>query len=216
MTYPQRLYAHVTASHASSRYVPPQHAAEHAHLKETINNISYSCEGHRVTLGSMTDAIEMQDFGILLIVPALIVLLPVSFIPGISSLCAAITLFAGIHILFGREVLWLPKRVRNISFNGSKVTRVLGKMGPVAKKMDRLSKPRFSFMTTGYAEKLVSGIVVILASASIFLGFIPFIDMAFMLPVVFFGLGSYTQDGLITGIGWLVLAISIGSIGLLA
>ena len=215
MTYLQRLLTAIAASHASSRHVPLWHPEEHAHLKETINNIGDTCEGHRVTLGSMVDAIEMRDFGILLVVPGLIVLLPVSFIPGISSLCAAITLFTGIHILFGREELWLPERVRRISFNGSKVTRVLGKMSPVAKKIDRITKPRFSFMTTGLAEKLVSGIVIILASATIFLGFIPFIDMAFMLPVVFFGLGSYTQDGLITGIGWLVLVLSASGIGFL-
>jgi hypothetical protein len=215
MTFPPGLFAAPAIAHHHSPS-PHQHAEEHAHLKETINNIGDSCEGHRVTLGAMADSIEMRDFGLLLVVPALIVLLPVSIIPGISSLCAAITLFAGFHILFGREVLWLPERARNISFNGSRVTRALGKMGPVAKKMDRLSRPRFSFMTTGFAAKLVSAIVIILAGATIFLGFIPFIDMAFMLPVVFFGLGSYTQDGLITGIGWLVLVLSIGSIGFLA
>jgi hypothetical protein len=38
--------------------------------------------------------------------------------------------------------------------------------------------------------------------------------MVLMLPVVFFGLGSYTQDGLITAIGWLVLGIGAGGIGL--
>lgn len=210
MAYPPGLIPVLVTATSDS-----QPTNEHPHLKETINNISYSCAGHRVTLGAMADAIEMRDFGILLVIPALIILLPISIIPGISSLSAAVTLFAGIHILFGREVLWLPQRVRRISFNGNKVTRILGKMRPVAKKMDRLSKQRLSFMTTGFAEKLVSGIVIILASATIFLGFIPFIDMAFMLPVVFFGLGSYTQDGLITGIGWLILGISISSIGLL-
>jgi hypothetical protein len=38
-------------------------------------------------------------------------------------------------------------------------------------------------------------------------------DTALMTPVVFFGLGSYTQDGLITAIGWLVLVLCACIVG---
>ena len=68
-------------------------------------------------------------------------------------------------------------------------------------------------MTGGFAGKLASVTVIILASATIILGFIPLVDIALMLPIVFFGLGSYTRDGLITGIGWLVLIMSAGGVG---
>jgi hypothetical protein len=182
-------------------------------LKETLSNISHSCEGSHVNLGEVADSIEAPAFGILLLLPALIVILPISIIPGVSSLCAAVAVFTGCHILFGREALWLPERIRNIYFNGNRMTLVLGKMNTVAKKMDRFSKPRFTFMTNGFAGKLASATVIILASATIVLGFIPLVDIALMLPIVFFGLGSYTRDGLITGIGWLVLAMSAGGVG---
>jgi hypothetical protein len=184
-------------------------------LKQTISNISHSCEGNHVNVGAVADSIEAPAFGILLLLPALIVILPISIIPGVSSLCAAVAVFAGCHIFFGREALWLPERVRNIYFNGNRMSLVLRKMNGVAKKMDRFSKPRFSFMTGGFAGKLASATVIILASATIVLGFIPLVDIFLMLPIVFFGLGSYTQDGLITGIGWLVLAVGAGSVGFL-
>lgn len=182
-------------------------------LKETLSNISHSCEGNHVNIGEVADSIEAPAFGILLLLPALIVILPISIIPGVSSLCAAVAVFTGCHILFGREALWLPERIRNIYFNGDRMALVLGKMNTVAKKMDRFSKPRFTFMTNGFAGKLASATVIILASATIILGFIPLVDIALMLPIVFFGLGSYTRDGLITGIGWLVLAMSAGGVG---
>lgn len=182
-------------------------------LKETISNISHSCEGNHVNVGDVADSIEAPAFGILLLLPALIVILPISIIPGVSSLCAAVAVFTACHILFGREVLWLPEKIRNIYFNGDRMTLILRKMNGVAKKLDRFSKPRFTFMTGGVAGKLVSAAVVILASATIILGFIPLVDIFLMLPIVFFGLGSYTRDGLITGIGWIVLAMSAGSVG---
>jgi hypothetical protein len=182
-------------------------------LKETISNISHSCEGNHVNVGAIADSIEAPAFGILLLLPALIVILPISIIPGVSSLCAAVAVFAGCHIFFGREALWLPERIRNIYFNGNRMTPIFKKMNGFTKKMDRFSKPRFIFMTDGFAGKLASAMVIILASATIVLGFIPLVDIAMMLPIVFFGLGSYTQDGLITGIGWLVLALGVGSLG---
>ena len=67
-------------------------------------------------------------------------------------------------------------------------------------------------MTEGFSGKLVAAVVVILASATILLGFIPLLNMVLMLPVVFFGIGSYTRDGLITAIGWLALGIGTGGL----
>lgn len=182
-------------------------------LKKTISSIEGCCQSKHTNLGKVADSIETRSFGILLLLPALIIILPVSLIPGFSPLCAAVVLFAGLHIFFGRKELWLPKRIRGISFNGNKLTHILEKMKGVTKKLDRFSKPRFIFMTDGFAGKLASATCIILASATIFLGFIPLVDIALMTPVVFFGLGSYTHDGLITGIGWIVLGISTGIVG---
>ena len=44
------------------------------HLEETINDLNNSCRGEHVNLGQVTDSIEARAFGILLLLPALVII----------------------------------------------------------------------------------------------------------------------------------------------
>jgi len=182
-------------------------------LKKTITSLQNNCQNSKISIGGIVDCIDEEAFGVLLLLPALIVLLPISIIPGVSSLCALVVMFTAFHIFSGRARLWLPQRIRNISFSGQSLSHVLTTMNDLAKKADRISRPRLLFLTRGFAGRLASAAGILLAAATLLLGFIPLIDMVLMAPIVFFGLGSCTGDGLITGLGWLILGAGLGLAG---
>lgn len=181
-----------------------------ATLKKIIRNIGESCPENKVmTVGKIVDSVDEGLFGIMLLIPSLIVVLPITFIPGISQICAAVVFLAAIHIFLGRQKLWLPVRVRNIRVCSRHIMPALCKMHHYAQKIDKLTKPRFSFFMNGIAQKIFAVTGIILAMTVIFFGFIPFISSACMGPVFFFALGICTGDGLLAGIGWAALGIPL-------
>lgn len=175
-------------------------------INDFIQRMESECLHHRVKLGQVVDLAEEDVAGILLFLPALIIFLPLSFIPGLSTVCAVLLLFVAAQTFLGRETLWLPKKLRNLSINGSKLFYVLEKLEKTAGKIDRLSKPRFDFLTRGLWAKLAALAACFLALITIFIGFLPFIDILLMLPVVLLSLGMSTGDGFAAALGWIVLA----------
>ena len=110
----------------------------------------------------------------------------------------------------------LPRQIRDIKVSGSTLARLMEKMDRWAAGLDRLTRPRMAFMTCGLARKIASGTGIILAIATIVFGFVPLMDVALMMPIVFFGLGICTGDGLVTSIGWLVLSGCLGVTALIS
>jgi hypothetical protein len=180
-------------------------------LNSIVNTLGDSCRADEdLNIGQLVDSIENDIFGVLLFIPALIIMLPVSIIPGVSALCAMLVLLSALHILLGKKELWLPARLRSISVDGVKLSATLDKYSRVMDRLDRMTSERWSFMTGGVALKLASIAGILLAAVTIIFGFIPWIDMALMFPVVFFGIAICTGDGLLAFVGWSVLAASAG------
>lgn len=168
-----------------------------------------------VSLGAIVDALGPRSGGLMLALPALVIILPVSLIPGLSSLCALLALFAAFHIFRGHDDLWLPQRIRDISLSEKKAERIIDGAGRLAEKIDAFSRPRLEFLTKGLARQLAIAAAVILCLATLIFGFIPLLDIMLMAPVIFFGLGIRAGDGLLICAGWTLLATAGGVAGLL-
>jgi hypothetical protein len=179
-------------------------------LQETMCTLREHCQtGERVSVGAFVDAMGRGGIGFLLFLPALVIVLPISLIPGLSFLCALLVLLSAFHIFCGKTTLWLPQRVRRIPLGRRKATAVIDRMGTVVEKMDACARPRLGFLTQGLPQKLAIGAAVILSLTTLIFGFIPLVDIVLMSPVIFFGLGFCTGDGLMMAAGWALLAASL-------
>jgi hypothetical protein len=174
-------------------------------MDEFIRRMEAECLRRYVRLGHMVDLAEEGAAGLLLFFPSLIILLPLSIIPGLSTACAVLLLFVAAQSFLGMDTLWLPQRLRNLSIRGARLFHVLQKLEKPARRIDRLSKPRLDFLTRGIAARLAALVSCFLSIITIFIGFLPFIDVLLMLPVVLFSLGMSTGDGVAAALGWVVL-----------
>jgi hypothetical protein len=179
-------------------------------LKEIIHGVKSKCCGAQISVGSMVDSFQQDIFGVLLLIASSLIVLPITFIPGISFVCSVIVLWTAFHVLTGRQELWLPQRIRDIHLSSRKVSWLLEKLHSMVQKSEGLFKPRLRFLTAGLAEKLSAGIGMVLAAVTILLGFVPLLNILLMTPIMFFALGACTGDGLMTCIGWTVIALCVG------
>ncbi|MFN3846025.1 MAG: exopolysaccharide biosynthesis protein [Paracoccaceae bacterium] len=79
----------------------------------------------RVTVGNLVDAIGRSSMAAVLIVPALLLVSPLSGIPGASTVGGAVIALVAGQIVLKRDKVWLPAVLRNRTMPGPVLRRAL-------------------------------------------------------------------------------------------
>lgn len=146
----------------------------------------------RISLNHFMARLTDRAFGVGILVFALPNALPLG-IPGISSICAVpIILLAG-HMLLGFHRVWLPPWLGRKTFSEHALKRILLKSLPYLRGLEKIFKPRATYMTTGVWERLAGLLIIILASI-MFLP-IPFGNSVPAICMCIMALGIMERDG---------------------
>jgi hypothetical protein len=182
--------------------------AEEQNLSHVIETLEESAEKgpRKITLGKVVHTLKKKGFAALLILPALIAVSPIGATPGVPFVCALLICLVAFQILFGREEIWLPERLKNISFSRTGLKKAVEVAKPYAEKIDGISKSRFSFMHGKMPQRLVALVCIVLCLPMAIIGFIPFLPASLALPILLLSLGMLVKDGLIILLGLVVSA----------
>lgn len=179
-----------------------------------IDDVENGCpDREHINLGHVIDALKENAIAALILLPALVAMCPASLIPGLTAVCALLVILASLHTVFGRATLWMPQRLRRIQFNRRKFLHSLARVRLWTRHLDSFCKQRWEFMTRGIAEKAATLVGAGLGVSSFALSLVPFVDMILMFPVVLFGLGLCTRDGLLVSLGWGFTAVMVSLVG---
>jgi len=161
----------------------------------------------QMTIGDILDAVGRRSYGPLLLVVGLIAVSPITIIPGMSWLTAALVFVIAGQMAIGRRRVWLPKSALGASFPRQALEQGLEKARPWAARIDKLLKPRLAFLSRPPFVNLVALACLFAAAITIPLSLIPIAPLAPSLAIVFFGLGMTAHDGL-----WLGLGLSLSAL----
>jgi hypothetical protein len=162
--------------------------------------------GERLTVREIMAVLQDRAFALLIVLLGLPNCLPMP--PPIPLVCGLLLALVAIQIVFGREAPWLPRQLMNRSMARSDVERAVGRAVPAFRRLERISRPRMTFLDTPLALRLMGAVVLILSLGLLFAP--PFVgQIPLGLAVCLVGLGLVERDGLVV-VGGLV----IGSIGL--
>lgn len=151
--------------------------------------------GQDVTLSTMLEATGQRSFGALLLVPGLLVLSPLSGIPGLPTFFAAMVALIAFQLLIGRDHLWLPQWLLRRSAPRSKYDRAMGFLKRPAKWVDRIIRHRLTLLTTGPAVRLNAVLGLLIAATMPPLELIPFGNSLAGGALSLLGLGMMAKDG---------------------
>ncbi|NWO10794.1 exopolysaccharide biosynthesis protein [Chromohalobacter salexigens] len=180
------------------------------HLLERIEQAPRR-DDERVQLGDMLTAVGRGSFGSLLLVPGVITLLPlVGDIPGVPTLMAILVLLVAGQLLLGRRTFWLPQWLLKRSVSRSKLDKAVAWMRKPARAIDRLLKPRLTWLTQRTGTCLVALFCFLIALAMPLMEVVPFSANGAGLALMMFGLSLMANDGL-----WALLALILtgGTVG---
>lgn len=162
--------------------------------------------GERLTVREIMAVLQDRAFALLIVLLGLPNCLPMP--PPIPLVCGLLLALVAIQIVFGREVPWLPHHLMNRSVARTDVERAVGRAMPAFRRLERISRPRMTFLDTPVAMRIMGAVVLVLALGLLFAP--PFVgQIPLGLAVCLVGLGLVERDGLVVAGG-----LVIGSIGL--
>jgi len=158
---------------------PPQN------LERLLERLEQAGEpGEPVSIECMLQATDERSFGALLLVPGLLVLSPLSGIPGLPSVFAVMVSLIAVQLLFGRERFWLPRWLLKRSASRSKYDKAIGFLQHISGYIDRLLRRR-----------LTSVLCLAIAATMPPLELIPFGNSIAGAGLSVLGLGMMARDG---------------------
>lgn len=181
-----------------------------ANLEGVLDEIAAKCENDStpdtLTLEEILDSVGRRSYGPLLLVIGLFAISPATIIPGMTWLAAALTMLVAGQMALGLPSIWLPKKALQAQLPRNAVRSGIEKGRGAARVIDKVLKPRLTFLSKPPFVNLVAVMVIAAALITFPLGLIPFAPLAPGLAVVFFGLGMVARDGLWLALGTGVMA----------
>lgn len=160
-----------------------------------------------VTVADILDAVGRRSFGAMLLVPGLIVLSPISGIPGVPTLGAIGVLLIAGQMLIGRESFWVPEFLRRRRISRARMQKARGFLMTLARVVDRVVRPRLSVLTRGPFVYLIAAICVLIGLIMPPLEAILFANVVTSAAISAFGLALVAHDGLLASLA-LILTLA--------
>jgi hypothetical protein len=154
-------------------------------------------ENDRISIENVLHAVGRRSFGPALLVPGLIAFSPLSGVPGTPTATGIMVFLIAGQLLIGRDEFWVPGFIIRRSISKSKYEKAMKAMRPIARFVDRLTKPRLCPLTGKVAVYIIAIMCLLLALTSPLLEVLPFAISGVGATVTAFGLALISNDGVL-------------------
>lgn len=143
-----------------------------------------------------------------LLVPALIVVSPLSgifFLPTVMGLTMALI---AAQMLVGRQTLWLPGIILARQITGARLAGTVRRLDRLSARIDRMTRPRLAVLTR-WPGTIIAQLGTFLCGLMMpFLELVPLSSSILGLAITFFAVSLLSRDGLFVAIGLVLMGIA--------
>lgn len=179
-------------------------------ISEILTEIAADA-GERVRLRELVNALGDRAFGLLILIFALPNAVGLGTIPGLSTVFGVPQMFIAAQMALGWHKPWLPEWVLEKSLARCDFLKMVEKSTPYLQRAEKLLRPRWAFMSSYLAERLLG--VVFLVMATIVAMPIPGGNWPPAIAMAFISIGLVERDGLYITIGLFVAVIAVALAG---
>ena len=164
-------------------------------LADLLEAMQPRTEDAHVSVGDILSRIGDRSFSPAILVLALILVSPVSGIPGTPTLGALIVVLCAVQGILGRDHLWLPGVLMRRKIKAARMRQGITWLARPAAWIDRHSHGRFTFLTATPLSQLAFGIITLIALTWPVLELLPFVTSFGAGAVSLIAFGLMTRDG---------------------
>ncbi len=180
-------------------------------VQDILERMRAVATGPSVTVDDVVRSMDASAQPVFLLLPALILVTPLSGIPGLSSLGGLTIALVAFQMLLGRPVIWLPAFVLRRQLPAARLTWALARLDRPAGFIDRRSAARAEWIFGFPGGQLLLAACLLCGLAMPFLELVPFSATTLASVVSILATALLVRDGLIAafGIGGCGLAVVI-------
>lgn len=173
---------------------------EPTNLEQLLDRLATAGNGddETVSLGSLIEVVGRRSFAPLLLFSGLIVLSPLSGIPGMPTLVAVLVLTVSVQLLFNRKHFWLPDWILKRKLQREKLNKGLKWLRTPARFIDRLLRRRLTVLTHDVGVHAIAVLCVLIAAAMPPMELVPFAASIAGGALTALGLSLIAHDGLLS------------------
>lgn len=180
-------------------------------LKDILSAIESACSEESVSVDEIFDEIGRNSFAPALLVPALLLVSPLSGIPGFPTVGSVVILLFAVQAILGVEHVWLPSIIRKRELPCRRVSKAVGWLAKPAHWIDARTERRLSIFARHPWQNVAYGAMILLALIMPFLEVLPMVTSVACFAISLLALGIMVKDGLLVVFGYL----TIGAFGVL-
>ena len=178
-------------------------------LTGVLDKLGDAGDEERVTVGQILEEVGDRSLAPILLVPALITASPISGIPGVPTLTGIIVGLIVVQMLMGRDTLWVPKILARQGVSKSKLDKAVNFLRKPVGWLDKLMKPRLTWLASRPWSYLALVICLIIAVTTPVMEFLPFAISIAAVAIGFFAAGILMRDGVMILIGYVVVGLTV-------
>jgi hypothetical protein len=176
-------------------------------IAAVLKRLTDPAGGERLTLDEAIETLGDRGYGLAMLMLSLPMALPISAIPGISTVFGIPLILIAAQLMLGRHRPWLPRWLGSRSFSRTELSRILDKALPRLERGERLIRPRLGILVTFAAERLIGLLCVLMAALMalpIVLG-----NQPPAIAIALFSLALIGRDGIFVVLGFATAILSV-------
>ncbi len=178
--------------------------------------------GKDVSINDLLEAVHERGFGLLILILAVPMALPIPVPPGINVLLASPLILLTAQQAIGRHTIWLPQFMLKKTIKRERMSAIIKAILPWSKKLEKFIKPRLEFITLGIFSHLIGLFGLIMALAICvplpMTNTVPSLGIALMAIGVIMRDGFAVISGAVIGVLWVfalgMILIFLGTEGI--
>ncbi|MGY6634010.1 MAG: exopolysaccharide biosynthesis protein [Alkalilacustris sp.] len=178
-------------------------------LLEILDSLRDLPEDGRVSVGDVLDQLGVRSFAPVLMLVSLLLVSPLSGIPGTPTVSALLLGLIVVQMLLGRDALWLPGFLRSVTVPAGRLRQALEFLRRPVRVVSPLLQPRLLVLTgrTGGFVVLLTCLAITLTMPVMEL--LPLAISIAGLAMACFAVGLMLRDGVMVLAGYGVVLIAV-------
>ncbi len=181
-------------------------------LTHLLDDLERTAEARTVSVNDVLTGFGDRAITPFMLILSLLLISPLSGIPGVPTVSALIMITLAVQALIGRRRLWLPGFLLRREISGARLRTGVKWLRKPCAFVDRHSHPRLKLLTVGPMRYLTLLALVVIPMGWPFLEVLPMVTTVGAATVGLMTFGLFIRDGLYVLLGYGMVGLTLGTV----